>query len=199
MLPVALEEGNSKITWENNAMKNLWAVAAMILFCTMSASAQERWWEREPLRIIDVTSDLSGTEPQDPATIAAQKADLGFNAEHLAVMQIAGGLDDEHFRFVTQVAGKQNPDFLKQYVPEAHKRGIKVLIYFDVHWYSDRFGEKHPDWRQIREDGKPLDGVYNNGTSFCVNGPWRKWCFQEWRLVSPHEANPSSPSRQPQF
>jgi len=162
-------------------MKKPLAVAGLLFFCASSLSAQDHWWERESLRIIDVTSDLTRFETQDPVATAARKADLGFNAEHLAIMQIAGGLDDEHFYFVSQVAGKQNPDYLKQYLPEARKRGIHTLIYFDVHWYSESFGEKHRDWRQIRENGKPLDGVYDNGTSFCVNSPWRKWCFQVLR------------------
>jgi len=151
------------------------------MYCGGSLSAQERWWEREPLRIVDVTSDIGQFAPHDAAAEAARKAGLGFNAEHLAIMQIAGGLDDQHFYFVSKEAGKQNADYLKQYLPEARKRGIRVLIYFDVHWYSNAFGEKHPDWRQIRENGKPLDAVYDNGTSFCVNSPWRKWCFQVLR------------------
>ena len=162
-------------------MKKLIAVAAVLLWCASSLSAQERWWEQEPIRIIDVTSDLAKVEPHDPVANASNKSELGFNAEHLAIMQIAGGLDDEHFYFVSSVAGKKNIDYLKQYLPEAHKRGIHSLIYFDVHWYSEAFGEKHPDWRQVRENGKPVDGIYDNGTSFCVNSPWRKWCFQVLR------------------
>lgn len=162
-------------------MRRTLSVAGLLLLCCASLFAQDQWWEREPLRIVDVTSDLTKFETVSPAVAAAQKADLGFNAEHLAIMQIAGGLDDEHFYFVSKEAGRQNIDYLKRYLPEAHKRGIRVLIYFDVHWYSVAFGEKHPDWRQIREDGKPLDAVYDNGTSFCVNSPWRKWVFQVLR------------------
>ena len=119
-------------------MKKPLAVAGLLFFCVSGLSAQDPWWEREPLRIIDVTSDLTRFETQDPAVAAAQKADLGFNAEHLAIMQIAGGLDDGHFFFASQVAGKQNPDYLKRYLPEAHKRGIRVLIYFTPQSRADR-------------------------------------------------------------
>jgi hypothetical protein len=55
------------------------------------------------------------------------------------------------------------------------------MVYFNVHWYTTKFGEQHPDWRQIRETGKPLDGVYDNGTDFCLNTKWREWCFQVLR------------------
>ena len=153
----------------------------LFLVCFV-AQAEEPWWTREPLRIIDVSSSLTNKlDLTDPASTASAKSRLGFNMEHLDVMQIAGGLDDDHFYFVSKVAGKVNPDYLKAYLPEAHKRGIRTLIYFDVHWYSKRFAERHPDWRQIRESGAPLDGVYDTGADFCLNSPWREWVFQVLR------------------
>ena len=91
------------------------------------------------------------------------------------------GLDDRHFFFKSAVTTHLNRDFLRAYMPEAHKRGIRVFIYFNVHWYTMAFAEEHPDWRQIRENGKPLDGVYDTGADFCVNTPWRQWCFQVLR------------------
>lgn len=154
----------------------------VFLLLTICIHAEEPWWRREPLRIIDVTASLTNkVDAADPAAIAAAKSALGFNMEHLDVMQIAGGLDDDHFYFASKVGGRQNPDYLKRYMPEAHKQGIRTLIYFDVHWYSKAFAEKHPDWRQMRENGKPLDDVYDTGADFCVNTPWRKWCLQVLR------------------
>ncbi len=151
----------------------------VFLFALTQAHAEEPWWRREQLRIIDVTTSLTEkVDAMDPAKSAAAKADLAFNVEHLDVMQIAGGLDDDHFYFVSKLAGKQNLDYLKTYLPEAHKRGIRVLIYFDVHWYSKQFAEHHPEWRQIRENGQPLDNVYDTGADFCINTAWRKWCLQ---------------------
>jgi len=141
-------------------------------------SAQPQWWEREPLRIIDLTTDMGRVDSPNPAAIAARKVELGYNAEHLAVMGTFGGLDDQRFYFVSKEAARKNPDFLRRYLPEAHKRGLRVFIYFNVHWYTTAFCEQHPDWRQIRENGKPVDRVYDNGGDFCVNSPWRKWCFQ---------------------
>ena len=66
-------------------------------------------------------------------------------------------------------------------MPEAHKRGLKILIYFNVHWYTVKFAEQHPDWRMTRENGQPLDKVYDTGADFCVNTPWREWVFQVLR------------------
>ncbi len=142
------------------------------------AGSVSRWWEKEPLRIVDMVTSLGRIDDVPPGQLAAWKASGGFNAEHLEIMEMHGGLDDQGFFFRSKAAGKVNPDYLKQYVAEAHKRGLRVLIYFNVHWYTETFGAKHPDWQQITQGGKPVSGVYDNGTDFCLNTPWREWCLQ---------------------
>ncbi len=136
------------------------------------------WWEREPLRIIDLVTAFGRIDSFPPDQIAARKTALLFNAEHLHVMGLRRGLDDQAFFFASQVAEKQNDDYLRRYLPEARKHGLRVMIYFNVHWYNPEFAERHPDWLQVREDGRPLSGVYETGTAFCVNGPWREWVFR---------------------
>ncbi len=140
-----------------------------------------RWWQKEPLRICDIVTSMDRIDGVPPAELAEWKASRGFNAEHLEIMGMEGGLDDQEFYFKSKVAGRVNRDYLGEYVKEAHKRGIRVMIYFNVHWYRTAFGAKHPDWQQITESGKPVDGVYDNGTDFCLNTPWREWCFQVLR------------------
>ena len=156
-------------------------LAALILVSASAALAQQHWWEREPLRIIDLTTSIGRIDFRPPADVAARKAALGYNAEHFDVMAMAGGLDDQGFYFVSQAAGRVNADYLRPYVEEAHKRGIRVMIYFNVHWYTMAFGARHPEWQQIRENGQPLDKVYDTGTDFCVNSGWREWCFRVLR------------------
>lgn len=153
----------------------------LLVALALPAGAQQHWWEREPLRIFDLTTSVGGIDFRSPAEVAARKAALGFSTEHLEVMGRGAGLDDRHFFFKSKLATAEHPDFLGAYLPEAKKRGIRVLIYFNVHWYSMAMGEAHPDWRQVREDGTPVDRVYDTGTDFCVNGPWREWCFQVLR------------------
>ncbi|MCC6293284.1 MAG: beta-galactosidase trimerization domain-containing protein [Bryobacterales bacterium] len=143
--------------------------------------AQPNWWEAEPLRIIDLGTSFTQLDSYDPAKLAARKAELGYNAEHLEIMRMPGGLDDRGFFFRSKVAGAHNPDYLQRYAPEAHKHGLRTLIYFNVHWYTVKFAGQHPDWRMMRENGKPLDGVYDTGADFCVNTPWREWVFQVLR------------------
>jgi Hypothetical glycosyl hydrolase 6/Beta-galactosidase trimerisation domain len=163
-------------------MKRLSAICGILFLATAAFGqtpqpAPKHWWEAEPLRIIDLVTSMGQITDVNPA-VAAEKADHGFNAEHLEVMDIAGGEDDRGFFFVTKEAAQANPDILKVYLPEAKKRGIHVMIYFNVHWYKQSFGKQHPDWVQIKQNGQPLTGVYETGTSFCVNSPYRDWCFQ---------------------
>jgi len=135
------------------------------------------WWEREPLRIIEICNALdltSVTLQQEAATVKK----LGGNAQHFHCMDTRGGLNDRGFFFKSSLSKKDNPDRLGEYLPLAHRKGIKLIVYFNVHWYSREFGKEHPNWQQVKEDGNPIDDVYTTGTSFCVNSPYRQWVFQ---------------------
>ena len=155
-------------------------ISSFALLLSLPALAQ-RWWETEPLRILDLVSSLGQVAERDPVKLAALKADLLYNAEHFDIMSLNKGLDDQGFFFKSAVAGKQNRDFLGEYLPQAHKRGIRVMIYFCVHWFNRPFGDQHPDWLQRSEDGQPLTDVYTTGTDFCINAPYREWVFQVLR------------------
>ena len=145
------------------------------------AGEAPHWWESEPLRIVDVVTSYDQTKSRAPAQWAEGKAAQGYNAEHLEIMNFNKGLDDLGFCFQSKVAGKTNQDFLGPYLPEAKKRGLRVMVYFNVHSFSQAFGQQHPEWLQRREDGTPLTGVYVTSTDFCVNSPWREWVFQVLR------------------
>src|SRR5262249_17212858 len=137
------------------------------LFAQMDPPAAP-WWKAEPLRIVDIVMSLGRVDEIAPAELAAWKAGQSYNSDHLEIVGMDGGLDDQEFYFKSAVAGKVNRDYLSEYVAEAHRRGIRVMIYFNVHWYTEAFGARHPDWQQITESGKPLSGVYDNGTDLCL-------------------------------
>lgn len=141
-------------------------------------SKPRHWWEKEPLRILDLVSSTGQIVFREPDKLVAEKAAQFYGVEHLEVMDLVKGLDDKGFYFKTAVAAKENEDYLAKYLPEAKKKGLRVMIYFNVHWYKRSFGDQHPDWMQVAEDGQLLGGVYETGTSLCINGPYRDWCFQ---------------------
>lgn len=139
--------------------------------------AENHWWRR-PLTIADF--GLPGTEDihkLNPAELAEIKSKLGFNAEHLGCSDTLGG-EKCIFYFKTRIAESVPRDLLSEYLPEAHKRGIRVLVYYNVHWINIEFGKKHPNWLQVDAEGKTIDNLYGSGNAPCVNSPWRGWSFQ---------------------
>ncbi len=140
------------------------------------------WWEKQPLRIVEIV-DCFDLKRLSPETLAKTVKKLGGNVQHFHCMELSkkesgSGLDDNLMYFKTSVAAKQNPDRLAEYLLYAKKYGIRVVIYFNVHWYTPEFGKRHPDWIQIKEDGSRIMNVYGTGTSFCINSPYREWVFQ---------------------
>ncbi|HYM12003.1 MAG TPA: hypothetical protein VEU62_14795, partial [Bryobacterales bacterium] len=85
-------------------------LALLFLAASTLLAQPAHWWDREPLRILDYVSAFGSGRVESPAALAARKAALGFNAEHLEVMGMDRGLDDQEFRFHSKVAAKINED-----------------------------------------------------------------------------------------
>jgi len=122
----------------------------------------------------------------DPAELAETKRRLGFNTEHITCGDTYGGVKDV-FYFKTSIAREVPRDFIGEYIPEAHKRGIKVLIYYNVHRLHVEFGRKHPEWIQVNAQGRIVDNLYGSGCAPCVNSPYRDWSFQGIRDLAAYE------------
>ncbi len=144
------------------------------------------WWRR-PLTIADL--GMAGAEEVlklDPAEVAETKRRLGFNAEHLTCSDVYGG-EKGIFYFKTGIAKEVPRDFFGEYLPEAHKRGIKVIVYYNVHWISVAFGKEHPEWLQVNAEGEIIDNLYGSGNAPCVNSPWREWSFRGIRDLASYD------------
>lgn len=141
----------------------------------------EKWWEREPLRIVELEHGYESGEKADLLK------DLGANMEHqVRFTETAPGTSflDAHNLF-----GGKKIDFssLGEYLNEAHKRDLRVVIYFNVHAIEITYARKHPEWQQIKDDGKPIEDVYSVDSSFCINSPWREEVFQTLRKLATYE------------
>ena len=99
------------------------------------------------------------------ATYCGGRGDLvAFDTPHFEKMPVLGDLD-----------------LLREYGPIAEKHGIDVISYVNLHWYPYEFAEKSPDWEQLMEDGTPYgraNPLYGNGTTMCINSPWRDWALK---------------------
>lgn len=137
----------------------------------------EKWWEKEPLRIVELED---GYEPAEKMELLK---DLGANMEHLVrFTDTSPGTSflDAHNLYE---GPRVNLASLDNYLSEAHKRGIRVIIYFNVHAILSSYAVLHPGWQQIKDDGKPVDDVYSVDSSFCINGGWREEVFQTLRKL----------------
>jgi len=145
------------------------------------------WWHR-PLTIADL--EIMGADEVlkiNPAELAEKKKQMGFNAEHLTCSDIYGG-EKGIFYFKTKIAKSVPRDFFSEYIPEAHKRGIKVLAYYNVHWIHVDFGREHPEWLQVDSKGRIIDDLYGSGNAPCVNSPsWRRFSLQGIRDLASYD------------
>jgi Hypothetical glycosyl hydrolase 6/Beta-galactosidase trimerisation domain len=156
------------------------ALVSLILSFVPAAASAAHWWEQGQSRVIGLSTGFAGPDKFDPAELAARKAALGFNAERLTIMQRHGGIDDKGFFFVSTAAGQINEDYLRRYLVESKKHGVRVVIFFDVHYYNQAFADEHPFWMQRNENGS-MPKVYDTGLSPCINSPYRDWVFQVLR------------------
>jgi len=140
------------------------------------------WWEKGPLRILEVvdTYDFDAISLEHEAKLIKN---LKGNTQHFHCMAHQATKDD--------TAGLNEKrifmDRLKTYTSLAHKRGIRLIVYFNIHWYTRGFGRKHPDWYQIKEDGSYVDDFYGDGVTMCINSPYREWVFKILRDLCKYE------------
>ncbi|HEY3298282.1 MAG TPA: hypothetical protein VGK34_06455, partial [Armatimonadota bacterium] len=149
------------------------------------SGAQQEWWKR-PIRMmrVDFAPDFSQIKHVDLEALAKSRSeDWKVNCEW--VVGTPGFLDAGHkTTFAAEgyerFPGFEDFDYLREYTPIAHKHGIRVISYLNGHFFSGDFARKHPDWEQITCRGEAYgkeSPLYGNGTTFCVNTPWREWMF----------------------
>jgi len=143
------------------------------------------WW-RKPLRLAHqaFTSEQQIAEV-DPVKFAEDHAEAGYDGQHLELSYLTVDGDKGLFLFNFSEAPKVLRNFLGEYLPIARGKGLRVIIYFNVHAYAGKFADEHPDWAMKRSDGSRLTGLYwAEITSPCVNSPWREWSLRVIRELA---------------
>ena len=103
-------------------------LAAVITAAARDAQAAERWCERGPLTILGLHTFAGEIERLAAPEAARRKAALLFNTDTLQVHTLIHGMDDRGFFFRTPLMAKENPDFLKEFLPEARKRALRTTL-----------------------------------------------------------------------
>jgi hypothetical protein len=132
---------------------------------------KEKWWEKGPLRIVELEEGYEFREK------AALLNDLGANMEHLTTFIDTSPGTSFLYNHNLFTGKAVDFDSLREYLREAHKKNIKVVIYYNVHAIASSYAHRHPEWQQIQVDGKPIEHVYRIDSSFCINSPWREEVF----------------------
>ncbi|MDD5728145.1 MAG: hypothetical protein PHV59_06250 [Victivallales bacterium] len=146
------------------------------------------WWQK-PIRMMrrDFLGDFSYYQTHDLDEMAREARDKWHvNCEWvMATPGCAPGMA----HLVTfnsskfgKVPGLGDFDVIRAYMPHARKYGIRLVPYINQHWYSYDFAARYPEYTQQQlADGTPYGRkypLYGNGTTFCVNSPWREFAFE---------------------
>lgn len=139
---------------------------------------EELKWYEKPLRILDFIPPGPGKyEQTDIAREMKHRAELGFNAEHLEVMDVASGASNI-FYFESDCALEKRKDMLKEYTVQCRKNGIHSFIYVNVHWAAENVVERYPEWVERLPDGSIITASYGVGAYHCVNSSFKEWTIR---------------------
>jgi hypothetical protein len=137
----------------------------------------DRLWWQEPLTILAQFYEINQTVPHGRAAIerlVRWKLASGFNAEHLllnySMIEGTGGDDAKAYLFKNDHGYQE--DWLAEYLPIANRLGLRVIIYFNCHWF--KLGTFPSDYYVVEANGTPKV-LYGNGGGVCARGPFRNW------------------------
>lgn len=145
-------------------------------------------WYEKPVRMMrwEYMQNVSRMKEMDLDKLAKMKKEQWhINCEWLVgapgVAPGTGYLTTFKAEGFEKYPGLENFDCVREYLPYAHKYGIRLLVYLNMHWYAYRFADKNPNWEQKIGSGQSygkIHPLYGDGTTFCVNSPWRDWAFR---------------------
>ena len=152
---------------------------AILSLMTTSATAQEGWWMREPIRWVQ--TNLRQTDAGlDPVRLANQLADMRANV----ILQGMGGIaayypttTEFHYPSPQLPPGR---DMFGDFLREAHARKIRVVGRFDLSKTRKEVFDAHPEWFFRQANGEPV--IYNGLYSTCINGGYYR--VQAMKILS---------------
>ena len=129
---------------------------------------KNRKWFEHPLAIMGQMMDVGKVGSRRQAELTRE---LGFDAVHWLAADLSSGGDDGRSYFFKTDAGFAR-DKLSKYLPLAHHHGLRVIVYFNVHWFNEKF---NLEWMQVDAQGQRIEAGYGAGYLACVNSPFEDW------------------------
>lgn len=130
-------------------------------------------WYHAPLRIAALQCNFEHA----PLAVPEKWQQMGFNTEQL--LHVIGEGYWGYFRI------EEHGEMLRQYLDEAHRRGLKIILYLNVHMLNlDQDGGS--DWIQRDPAGEP-HVLYGSFQAVCLNSPWREVFSQTLRDLAEYD------------
>ncbi len=138
----------------------------LFLLCSSFALAQEpeKWYER-PLRI----SALQCNFENESYSVIDKWVGMGFNTE-----QLFHPMADNYSAIYDKAKHKE---LLTEYIRIAHTKGMKVILYLNVHILGPSIDDKKDIWSQKNKSGQIVN-LYGTYPSICLNSSWRDYFFK---------------------
>lgn len=134
-------------------------------------NANELNWHEKPLRIAAVQCNYG----ENSLDILENHVVKGrFNTEQLLHLNAQG-----HTSFYNH---ERDAEKLINYLAEAKKRNIRVILYWNTHCVEQPERDAHPGWIQ-RDKNKDEVKAYSNKFLICINSPWADDFFDNLKKV----------------
>lgn len=129
-------------------------------------------WIERPFAIMGQTMD-PWRLPTDPVQQVKIKRSFGFTVEHWFGCRFkTGGDSGRSYYFRTRHGTLE--DCLGEYLQAAHAQDLRVLVYVNVHWFSNEF----PASMLARNADGTAMGAYGNGAIVCPSGPFHQFAME---------------------
>jgi hypothetical protein len=128
------------------------------------------WYER-PMRIAALQCDFEA----DNLAVIDVWQEMGFNVE-----QLFHPMADLYSSIYSP---EKHREILQEYVREAHARGIRVILYWNVHVLGPSLFDRRHEWSQRDRQGN-VTFFYDTYPSVCINSPWRDEFFRLLEQIS---------------
>lgn len=125
----------------------------------------DRKWYEKPLRIAALQCNYEEGRTLD---VVDKWVDAGFNVEQLFHPMA------ESYTAVYNAA--RHRSLLVKYLNKAHRRGLRIILYLNVHIIEPSNADKRGAWAQ-RDDQGEYYRVYDTYAGGCVNSTWRDYIF----------------------
>ncbi|OGJ91729.1 MAG: hypothetical protein A2487_09955 [Candidatus Raymondbacteria bacterium RifOxyC12_full_50_8] len=121
-------------------------------------------WYEQPMRIAALQCNF---EKDNPAVIDMWAAD-GFNVE-----QLFHPTADLYSALFDPAAHRT---IVEQYVKKAHAKGVRIILYLNIHILGPSLESKKDIWAQRTAAGEIVK-LYTTYPAICLNSPWKDYFF----------------------